>query len=217
MPGSWVRGLKQKRVYPPNGSQPKQSPGIPVRFSSPIRTGGSVAGASRRLSTSWVHAQLRENQGGEVHGAAADDAHEAAGETGSGEDRTPTTPARSHTGAGRLPALGRDGSRPVLGRALERPGVKGVPRCHRLDLVSHPAAAQSAPPRHVDPDATPDLSMVADPAHLPSVPARALRRRDPRWEPDAVVPLVRICGGGVSREAALLRQQPDNPLRSTRG
>ena len=36
-------------------------------------------------------------------------------------------------------------------------------------------------------------------AHLPSLSARALRRHHPRQEPDAVMPLVRICGGGYER------------------
>jgi len=37
----------------------------------------------------------------------------------------------SRSGAGRLLALGRDGSHPVLRRALERPGPEGVPWRHR--------------------------------------------------------------------------------------
>jgi len=84
-------------------------------------------------------------------------------------------------------------------------GPERVPVCRRLDLVSHVAAAQSAPPLILDPNATLDQPLATYAAHLPSLSARALRRGDLRWEPDAVVPLVRICGGGAPRGASLLR------------
>jgi hypothetical protein len=40
---------------------------------------------------------------------------------------------------------------------------------------------------------------------LSSLSSRALGRRHPRWEPDAVTPLVRICGGGHEQSWSLLR------------
>ena len=36
--------------------------------------------------------------------------------------------------------------------------------------------------------------------------SRAARRRHPRWEPDAVIPHVRICAGGAGRPVSLPRQ-----------
>ena len=47
--------------------------------------------------------------------------------------------------------------------------------------------------------------LASDPAHLSSLSARALRRHHPRQEPDAVIPHVRICGGGDQRWSFLLR------------
>src|SRR5260370_14774151 len=42
-------------------------------------------------------------------------------------------------------------------------------------------------------------------SRLSSLSSRALGRSHPRWEPDAVTPLVRICGGGQERSWSLLR------------
>ena len=50
------------------------------------------------------------------------------------------------------------------------------------------------------------LSRVASArAYLSSVPAHAPWRYHPRWEPDAVMPHVRICGGGHERSWSLRR------------
>src|ERR1700677_3845330 len=47
--------------------------------------------------------------------------------------------------------------------------------------------------------------MVSTGSRLSSLSSRALGRLHPRWEPDAVTPLVRICGGGHERSWSLLR------------
>src|SRR5262252_485140 len=47
--------------------------------------------------------------------------------------------------------------------------------------------------------------MVSAGSGLPSLSSRALGRPHPRWEPDAVTPLVRIYGGGCERSRSLLR------------
>src|SRR6266851_4191617 len=47
--------------------------------------------------------------------------------------------------------------------------------------------------------------MVSAGSCLSSLSSRALGRLHPRWEPDAVTPLVRICGGGHERSWSLLR------------
>lgn len=52
---------------------------------------------------------------------------------------------------------------------------------------------------------SPDRELASSPAHLPPVLGPASDRHDPRQEPYAVIPLVRICGGGIGRLAFLLR------------
>src|SRR5438445_7562433 len=44
--------------------------------------------------------------------------------------------------------------------------------------------------------------------HPASLSQRALRRSHPRWEPYAVMPLVRICAGGGQRWSSLPRPWP---------
>ena len=48
---------------------------------------------------------------------------------------------------------------------------------------------------------------VASACHVSVIPIPfvRLRRHHPRWEPDAVMPLVRICGGGHERSWSLRR------------
>jgi len=166
----------------------------------------SASFEARYAPSSYPTAQLREDPGGEVHGAAADDAHEAAGEARGGQNRASATPARPHPGARRLLGLGREGSRPILRRAHERPGTERLSVRCRVDLVARVAAAQSMPPHHGAPTAKPGRPMAAHPAHLPSLSVRAPGRHHPRWEPDAVIPHVRICAGGAGRPASLPRQ-----------
>ena len=69
---------------------------------------------------------LREDAEESFHGAAADDAPEVAGEAQSGQGRADATHAPTRPGAGRLRALGRDGARPLLWRAAQRPSDRGV-------------------------------------------------------------------------------------------
>ncbi len=53
---------------------------------------------------------------------------------------------------------------------------------------------------------------------LSSLSSRAPGRSYPRWEPDAVTPLVRICGGGHGRSRSILRLRTCDPstVRLTR-
>ena len=50
---------------------------------------------------------------------------------------------------------------------------------------------------HLPSHAAPDLHLASAAPHLSSLSTRAPGRHYPRWEPDAVMPHVRICGGGV--------------------
>ncbi len=52
---------------------------------------------------------------------------------------------------------------------------------------------------------SPNRELASSPAHLPPVLEPASDRHDPRQKPYAVIPLVRICGGGIERLAFLLR------------
>src|SRR5439155_19253781 len=117
----------------------------------------------------------------------------------------------------RLPALGPDGPLSILRCAHERPGAQRLPVGRRLDLVPHPSTAQPAPANQLAAHAAPGLPVATIPAHLPSVPARAPRRRYPRQEPDAVVPHVRICAGGAGRPASLPRKDWGGDSRGLEG
>jgi len=153
-----------------------------------------------------LHAQLRENAGGEVHRAAADDAQEAACEAEGGQGRASATHGRSHPGAGRTPGRGPEGPLPLLRGPHERSSAERLPVGRRVDLVPKPKTARSASPHQLASHARSGLPAPAVPAHLSSVSTRAPRRCDPRWEPDAVAPHVRICAGGAGRPASLPRQ-----------
>src|SRR5918996_1215602 len=68
------------------------------------------------------------------------------------------------------------------------------------------------PPNHeelsgscLDADAPPHGALAPWAAPLSSLSQPALRVCPPRQEPDAVVPHVRICGGGAQQRASLLR------------
>ena len=79
------------------------------------------------LQLPGLHAQLREDPEGTVHGAAADDAQAVAGEAASGEGRTPAAHASARPGARRVPAGGRPRAHPVLRCADERPRAERLP------------------------------------------------------------------------------------------
>ena len=57
-------------------------------------------------------------------------------------------------------------------------------------------------------------SLGAIPSHLPSLPEPASDRHDPRREPYAVAPHVRICGGGASQWASRPRSDPGDRQRA---
>ena len=156
--------------------------------------------ASRRPSTSWASRTAAGRRGRAVHGAAADDAQEVAGEAAGGQSRTAATHARrpSRSRARTCAAVAR-GARPILRRAHERPGARRLPVGSRAALVADPAPPQSEAPPAVAPDAA-SASTVGFRPRASAIRIRsALRRYHPRWEPDAVMPLVRICGGGYGR------------------
>ena len=89
------------------------------------------ASAGRReagdLQLSGLHAQLREDPEGAVHGAAADDAQAVASEAASGEDRTPAAPAPTRPGAGAYLRAVVLGHNRYYGVPLNGPRAERVP------------------------------------------------------------------------------------------
>jgi hypothetical protein len=92
--------------------------------------------------------------------------------------------------------------------------------CYRLDSADEnqwdvvnasfacgggPWSSKSDRACHLDSHASARRSMASACSGVSPVPVGALRRHDPRQEPDAVVPPVRICGGGEGRPLSLLR------------
>ena len=96
------------------------------------------------------------------------------------------------------------GTCPLLRRPHEYAAALRV--CPRGDaaVVAGAGPPQPAPPAVVS-DATLRRPMDSAGPHLSSVSARAVWRRHPRWEPDAVTLHVRICGGGGGQPPSLLR------------
>jgi RNA-directed DNA polymerase len=138
---------------------------------------------------------------------AADDAPEVAGEAESGKSRAQAAHASAHPRARRLSAVGRFWTRPLLRRAHERPGNKRLPPCRWLALAPCPQTAQPerSPAAPVGPDETHHRPVASARSYLASISPRPARRHDPRQEPDAVIPHVRICGGGRGQPRFLLR------------
>src|SRR5271166_824454 len=71
-------------------------------------------------------------------------------------------------------------------------------------MAADAIAAQSAPDA-LGAGAAPLQTLVAQAPHLSSLPAVPPRRHHLRQEPDAVIPLVRIRGGGRAQSRSLLR------------
>src|SRR5439155_10521774 len=67
----------------------------------------------------------------------------------------------------------------------------------RLALVAGPHAPQPDASSVVETDEAIHRPVASTRTYLPSLSPRPLRRCHPRQEPDAVMPHVRICGGGL--------------------
>ena len=190
----------------------------PLRGGQPARPGRR---ATRELRRSRLHARLREDAEGEVHGAAADGAHEVAGEAEGREGRPSAASARVHPGGGRLSALGRWGPRAVRRGSHEREQHWRFPHGHRLALVAGPHAPQPDASSVVETDEAIHRPVASTRTYLPSLSPRPLRRCHPRQEPDAVMPHVRICGGAYEQSSSLLRlsglRAPGSPARRRGG
>src|SRR5437660_2761934 len=134
-----------------------------------------------------------------VHGASADDAAEVASQAAGTEDGTAATLAHAHCGTGGILALGRIGPRPLLRRTHEWPGLACLPPGCRSPVVDGVAPSQPRKPSALAPNDATGHPVASDSSYLPSLSPRATGRPYPRREPDAVMPHVRICGGGHAR------------------
>jgi len=67
-------------------------------------------------------------------------------------------------------------------------------------VANSPVPSQSGQPSAVAPHAALYRAVVSIGFGLSSLSSGASRRPHPRWEPDAVIPLVRICPGALSDE-----------------
>ena len=106
------------------------------------------------------------------------------------------TPARTHSGGGRLSALGRGRPHAVLRSAHEREQPRRLPPGHRPALVAGSHAPQPRASSVVGADEAVPRPVAATRPYLSSLAAGAVCRPHPRQEPDAVMPHVRIRGGG---------------------
>src|SRR5204863_6511092 len=187
------------------GVAPRQDPpdGVwSVRRRASARAG---RGEAPDLQLSRLHAQLREDAERSLHGVAADDAHEVAGQAQGAEDGAAAAPARPGPGTRHVSLPGRTRAPPLLRGAAERPGAACLPAGSGKAVVAALAPPQPAVLAASAPDGPLYHPVASARPPLPSLPRCALRRRHSRQEPDAVVPLVRIGGGGRGKPRSLLR------------
>jgi hypothetical protein len=102
------------------------------------------------------------------------------------------------------------GALPVLWRAYERTSAWCLSHDGRPSMVEDLATSQSEASPPVASHATVHPTLVSAGPCLSPVPAHALWRHHPRWEPDALAAPVRIFGGGRERSRSLLRPS-DHP------
>src|SRR5437773_391577 len=152
-----------------------------------------------------LHAHLREEAERAVHGGPANDPEEAAGEAERGESRVAATPARADPRSGGVAASGHHRAPEVLRGANEQAGAVHVLFAGRVALVPRPEAAQPDCPAHLGADAAAHSALAPTSAHHSPVSLEATWRCHLRQEPDAVMPHVRICGGGYGQPSSLLR------------
>jgi hypothetical protein len=153
-------------------------------------------GKPRHLRLPGLHALLRQDQEGQVHGAEDHQRQAPARQAAGGEDGVEKADAPAHCRAGPVPASGGGWTWPLLRRALQRGACAGLPVPGGQTVASHAVPPQSDQAPALEAHAQDRRPLVAIPTHLPPVPEPASDRHDPRQEPYAVVPHVRICEGG---------------------
>src|SRR5882762_811192 len=134
-----------------------------------------------------------------VYGVAANDTQETASEAERGESRTSATHARTHPRPGPMAASGGTGAHSVLRRAPEPKRAVDLSVPSGTALAARAVAAQPKRPRPLGSHAAPHQLLAASAYRLSSLSLAPHGRRHLRQEPDAVVPLVRIRGGGCEQ------------------
>src|SRR5213593_5160141 len=104
-----------------------------------------------------------------------------------------------------MAASGCEWAHSLLRSAHEQFGDRHVPVPGRLALAPRAGAAQSYRAHLLGADAPARRAVAAPCAHLSSLSPEATWRHHLRQEPDAVIPLVRIRGGGYEQSSSLLR------------
>src|SRR6266702_2666423 len=102
----------------------------------------------------------------------------------------------------------------LLRGAHEQLGDRHVSVPGGLALAPRARAAQSHRVRLLGADAPAHRAVAAPCARMSSLSPEATWRRHLRQEPDAVMPLVRIRGGGYEQSSSLLRLGGSNSVRS---
>src|ERR1019366_7864422 len=119
-----------------------------------------------------------------------------AGEAQAGENRAQATPAPTSPRAGALAGKRGAGSSRLLRRARQHRRCWDLPSPGGSLLAACTSLPEPAAPPDLAEDESPHRPVAAACPHRASPTQRALRRQDPRQEPDAVVPPVGICPGG---------------------
>src|SRR5882672_2764962 len=152
------------------------------------------------VQLSWLHTYLcEEEEQRTVHGAAANDPQKVANETERGENRTSATDARTHPRTGQVVASSGAWTHPILRSAHEQLGAGSFSIPSGTALASRAVAAQPEWPHPLGPHAAPYHSLAASAYHLSSLSPAPHGRHHLRQEPDAVMPPVRIRGGGCEQ------------------
>ena len=117
----------------------------------------------------------------------------------------PSTNARTLTGTGAVARCGGARLFRLPRGADQHPSSRGIPSRGSAGMAASAQASKPQTPTHLA-TIQRDRGLLASPTQDPaSFSQPALRRHDPRQEPDAVVPHVRICAGGDPRGPSLPR------------
>src|SRR5205807_9311772 len=155
---------------------------------------------ARDTQHSRLHAQVQEEEEQrEVHGVAANNAQKVASEAERGGSRASATNARTHPRTGQVVASGGAWTPRILRCAHQHTGAAGFSVPSRMALAPRAVAAQPERPRPLGSYAAPHRSLAACAFRLSSLSPAPHGRSHLRQEPDAVVPLVRIRGGGCEQ------------------
>ena len=120
----------------------------------------------------------------------------------------PCTGQTGRVGARGLLARGRRRAGAVFRRAQPRRKHRPLQKGSGLAVVEHVEASRPVPPPALAPYGEVYPAVASARPYLSPLAVGAVCRHHPRQDPDAVMPHVRIRGGGDQRWSFLLRLQP---------